>query len=247
MAVKHVYSPSLFPKSARVGVCVYSSRFACVSVGTHTESLLCGGPAVPAASQQHTLMTGTAKQWSLVHSSGGPTARSGHCVAVVKDEMFVFGGCGHPASSAKPPPPPAERGDAEEQEQEDEVGADMDPRCLGDLHVYNAARQRWSEVPFPTSKLRPAQRTCAAICASEEEDRLFLSGGAGDDPYDLRGDLLQYDVRERSWSVLYDDVVSTGAGSEVCPFRRIGHTMVHHSASGRLVLFGGSTGECQQQ
>lgn len=199
----------------------------------------------------------TAKQWSLVHSSGGPTARSGHCVAVVKDEMLVFGGCGHPANndnnnSSSATTGAAERGDDGDGQEEGGADIDMDPRCLGDLHVYNAVRQRWSEVQFATTGklgVRPAQRTCAAMCASQEEDRLFLSGGAGDDPYDLRGDLLEYDVRERSWSVLYDDLVAskTGAGeagSEICPFRRIGHTMVHHSASGRLVLFGGSTGGC---
>lgn len=152
-------------------------------------------------------------------------------MTVAKDEVYVFGGCGNPGKTTY-----SERHRPEEL-----------PVCLGDLHVFNVARQRWREVGIPAGKTRPVQRTCAVICASEEEDRLFLSGGAGDDPYDLRGDLLQYDVRERTWSVLYDGggVETAGLGSQSCPFRRIGHTMVHHSASNRLVLFGGSTGRCQ--
>eukprot|EP00752_Nemacystus_decipiens_P004691 g4279.t1 len=174
--------------------------------------------------------TEMAKRWSVVDSSGSPTARSGHCVTVAKDEMYLFGGCGHP-------------GKATQSERHSSAAEEALPICLGDLHVFNVAGQRWREIVVPAGKPRPAQRTCAAICASEEEDRLFLSGGAGDDPYDLRGDLLQFDVRERTWSVLYDDDgVKTGARSQSFPFRRIGHTMVHHSASNRLVLFGGSTG-----
>lgn len=153
-------------------------------------------------------------------------------MTVAKDEMYLFGGCGHP-------------GNATQSERHSSSTEEALPICLGDLHVFNVARQRWREIVVPAGKPRPAQRTCAAICASEEEDRLFLSGGAGDDPYDLRGDLLQYDVRERTWSVLYDDGdPKIGPGSQSCPFRRIGHTVVHHSASNRLVLFGGSTGGC---
>eukprot|EP00903_Cladosiphon_okamuranus_P018577 g17100.t1 len=173
-------------------------------------------------------MAGMAKGWSLVNSSGCPTARSGHCVTVAKDELYLFGGCGHPGARPRSSSP-------------DEAL----PICLGDLHVFDVARQRWREISVPAGKTRPAQRTCAAICASEEEDRLFLSGGAGDDPHDLRGDLLEYDVRERTWSVLHaggGDKIGPGPGPQSCPFRRIGHTMVHHSTSNRLVLFGGSTG-----
>lgn len=145
-------------------------------------------------------------------------------MTVAKDEMYMFGGCGHPGKATQ--------------------SEEALPICLGDLHVFNVARQRWREISPPAGKPRPAQRTCAAICASEEEDRLFLSGGAGDDPYDLRGDLLQYDVRERTWSVLFDDGEPKIGQGSLSPFRRIGHTMVHHSASNRLVLFGGSTGGC---
>lgn len=152
-------------------------------------------------------------------------------MTVAKDEMYLFGGCGHPGKTTE--------------RLSNEAEEEVLPICLGDLHVFDVTRQTWREVSFPAGRARPAQRTCAAICASEEEDRLFLSGGAGDDPYDLRGDLLQYDVRERVWSVLYDGGgAEDGPGSQSCPFRRIGHTMVHHSASNRLVLFGGSTGGC---
>lgn len=154
-------------------------------------------------------------------------------MAVANNEMYMFGGCGHPSETTQ---------SSERQHEEARQDHAM-PICLGDLWVFNVGRQRWGEVLFPAGRARPAQRTCAAFCASEEEDRLFLSGGAGDDPYDLRGDLLQYDVRERTWSVLFDGG-GVDIGSESCPFRRIGHTMVHHSASNRLVLFGGSTGGC---
>ncbi len=181
--------------------------------------------------------------WSMVDSSGCPTARSGHCVTVAKDEMYMFGGCGLPGNK-KSSEQQQQQQQHRHQQTERQDGEEELPICLGDLHVYNVARQRWKEVVFPAGTPRPAQRTCAAICASEEEDRLFLSGGAGDDPYDLRGDLLQYDVRDKRWSVLYDGGAAGGAGSEACPFRRIGHTMVHHSTSNRLVLFGGSTGGC---
>lgn len=182
----------------------------------------------------------------MVDSSGCPTARSGHCVTVAKDEMYMFGGCGLPGNKKDEQQQQHHGGHLERERQGGEEGEEeMLPICLGDLHVYNVARQRWKEVVFPAGTPRPAQRTCAAICSSEEEDRLFLSGGAGDDPYDLRGDLLQYDVRGKRWSVLYDGGAAGGEGSEACPFRRIGHTMVHHSASNRLVLFGGSTGGCQ--
>lgn len=151
-------------------------------------------------------------------------------MTVAKDDMYMFGGCGHPGKTTQ---------QTEERRSSPEEAL---PICLGDLHIFNVARQKWREVSVPAEKTRPAQRTCAAMCTSEEEDRLFLSGGAGDDPYDLRGDLLEYDVRERTWSVLYDGGAEIGLGSQSCPFRRIGHTMVHHSASNRLVLFGGSTG-----
>ena len=191
-----------------------------------------------------------ARHWSLVDSSGiCPTARSGHSAVVAKNSLYIFGGCGHPAVKR---PDAAEAVSASSSS--DDLAEAM-PVCLGDLNVYDLARQRWSEV-LPASTACPAERTCAAMCASEEEDRLFLSGGAGDDPYDLRADLLEFDVRRRSWRVLYDggaqvdDVDSAGsegggggvaAGASAC--RRIGHAMVHDAGRNRLVVFGGSTGE----
>ena len=180
---------------------------------------------------------------------------------VAKESLYIFGGCGHPA---------VKRGSELAGSEAVSSAADEDlaeamPVCLGDLNVYDLARQRWSKVVFPPAgagakAVLPAARTCAAMCASEEEDRLFLSGGAGDDPYDLRADLLEFDVRRRSWRLLYDggagDDVGRGgsegsgagaaaaaaaAGASAC--RRIGHAMVHDAERNRLVVFGGSTGE----
>lgn len=181
------------------------------------------------------------KSWSLVSSTGVcPTARSGHSAVVAKESLYIFGGCGHPA---------VKHSACDGAEVGPELAETM-PICLGDLHVYDLARQRWSEVAYQagSAEARPAERTCAAMCASEEEDRLFLSGGAGDDPYDLRADLLEFDVRRRSWRLLYDGGGSgASAGSaapcELSACRRIGHAMVHDSARNRLVVFGGSTGE----
>lgn len=176
------------------------------------------------------------KRWRLVSSNGlCPTARSGHSAVVAKESLYIFGGCGHPAVIT---PQLAAAGDSQE----------AMPVCLGDLHVYDLARQRWSEVVCPEgepSGPSPAERTCAAMCTSEEEDRLFLSGGAGDDPDDLRADLLEFDVRRRSWRLLYDGgggIVAASASLEVSACRRIGHAMVHDAARNRLVVFGGSTG-----
>ncbi|CAM9959421.1 unnamed protein product, partial [Ectocarpus fasciculatus] len=191
-------------------------------------------------------MTGKAKHWSLVNSSGCPTARSGHCATVARDALYVFGGCGHPATASS-----SSGGNVDDAQ----LPAEALPICLGDLHVYDLARQRWSEVRLAARAAdsageeprRPAERTCAAMCASEgedAEDRLFLSGGAGDDPYDLRGCCWEFCVRRRAWRLLYTGGSSTpsAAPEMMSPCRRIGHTMVHDSTRNRLVIFGGSTG-----
>lgn len=182
------------------------------------------------------------KKWTVIDSSGScPTARSGHSAVVAKESLYIFGGCGLPASK---------RGI--ELGLTPALNTEPMPICLGDLHVYDLARQHWSEVLHPGSMgangMRPAERTCAAMCASEEENRLFLSGGAGDDPWDLRADLLEFDVRRRSWRLLYDGGAFTAAGGASAAVlagsacRRIGHSMVHDSSRNRLVVFGGSTG-----
>ena len=224
-----------------------------------------GTGLVPATAAEQ---TPPAKHWSLVKSSGiCPTARSGHSAVVANESLYIFGGCGHPALKRGSELAGSDAVSSSPAEDEDLVEAM--PVCLGDLNVYDLARQRWSEVGLPPAAganagvvVLPAERTCAAMCASEEEDRLFLSGGAGDDPYDLRADLLEFDVRRRSWRLLYDggaggDVVGGGgsvsegsgsaagaaaaAGASAC--RRIGHAMVHDAERNRLVVFGGSTGE----
>ncbi|CAM9646801.1 unnamed protein product [Ectocarpus sp. 4 AP-2014] len=189
-------------------------------------------------------MTGKAKPWSLVNSSGCPTARSGHCATVARDALYVFGGCGHPAAASS----------ATAASVDAQLPAEALPICLGDLHVCDLARQRWSEVRPSTraadsasEEPRPAERTCAAMCASEgedAEDRLFLSGGAGDDPYDLRGCCWEFCVRRRAWRLLYEggSAAPSAAPEMMSPCRRIGHTMVHDSTRNRLVIFGGSTG-----
>lgn len=185
-------------------------------------------------------MTGKATHWNLVSTSGCPTARSGHCAIAVGSSLYVFGGCGYPVNSR----------------QGEGLGADDGgglPVCLGDLHVLDIARQRWSEAlpPIPPAgsrEPRPAERTCAAMCASDgdEQDRLFLSGGAGDDPYDLRGCCWEFSIRRRQWRLLYDgESVPASPVAEISPCRRIGHTMVHDAPRNRLVIFGGSTGGCQ--
>lgn len=193
------------------------------------------------------------KCWSLIRSTGAcPTARSGHSAVVAKEFLYIFGGCGHPAvkpsSFAGGRDAPARAfvgGDGLAVAEAAPAAAELDasgetmPVCLGDLHVYDLARQSWSEVVPKGAKLAPAERTCAAMCTSDSDDRLFLSGGAGDDPDDLRADLLEFDVRERSWRVLFDGSESTSESA--C--RRIGHAMVHDAARDRLVVFGGSTGE----
>lgn len=185
-----------------------------------------------------------AKHWSLVSTDGPcPTARSGHSAVVAKDSLYIFGGCGLPAKTRSAECEGGANG---------RLADSAEPICLGDLHVYDLLRQRWSDVVCPrgsSEEARPAERTCAAMCASAEEDRLFLSGGAGDDPYDLRGDLLEYDVRRRSWRVLYEGNAAAGvasvdaASSDISAGRRIGHAMVHDAARDRLVVFGGSAGE----
>lgn len=173
--------------------------------------------------------------WRLIASGGVcPTARSGHSAVVARESLYIFGGCGLPVVEEDVAPETA-------------AGiVEAIPICLGDLHVYDLARQRWSELVCPRGfdQLRPAERTCAAMCASEEEDRLFLSGGAGDDPYDLRCDLLELDLRQCSWRLLYDGESAGEKLSDVSACRRIGHSMVHDTARSRLLVFGGSTGGC---
>lgn len=186
-------------------------------------------------------MTDKAKHWSLVSSKGCPTARSGHCATAIRSSLYVFGGCGHPVNGG---------GEGLGLGIDDDGGL---PVCLGDLHIFDIARQRWSEAvppnpPAGSNEPRPAERTCAAMCASDgdEQDRLFLSGGAGDDPYDLRGCCWEFCIRRRTWRLLYDgESTAASSGSEISPCRRIGHTMVHDAARNRLVIFGGSTGGCQ--
>lgn len=189
------------------------------------------------------------KQWSLINSDGlRPTARSGHSAVVAGESLYIFGGCGHPSEPRR----------CNEDGAEVFLGAsDAMPICLGDLHVYDLARQRWSEVACNdhAGLVWPVERTCAAMCASEEGDRLFLSGGAGDDLCDFRADLLEFDVCRRTWRLLYGRhagaaAVATAAFpplSKVCPCRRIGHSMVHDAARNQLVIFGGSAGGCHSQ
>lgn len=180
-------------------------------------------------------MSKSTKCWSLVKSNGVcPTARSGHSAVVAKESLYIFGGCGHPAVKC------ASRSPTLSSIPDGELDREAMPVCLGDLHVYDLARQSWSEVIPKDLSVVPAERTCAAMCTSEEEDRLFLSGGAGDNPNDLRADLLEFDVRQCTWRLLFDGSGSTSYSA--C--RRIGHAMVHDSARNRLIVFGGSTGEC---
>lgn len=213
-------------------------------------------------------MAAATKSWSLVRSNGAcPTARSGHSAVVAKENLYIFGGCGHPIATAAAATTAGatttSRGNAAATGGVQAAGAaaagddsdDTMPVCLGDLHVYDLARQSWSEVSRTPARhsrggrleldagegIRPAERTCAAMCASEDETSLFLSGGAGDDPDDLRADLLEFDVRRRIWRLLFDGGSSGSSVSEgAC--RRIGHAMVHDAARNRLVVFGGSTG-----
>lgn len=186
-----------------------------------------------------------------------PTARSGHSAVVAKESLYIFGGCGHPAVR----PAPEDNDDPASRPDQNASGAvvaadavgghhadDAMPVCLGDLHVYDLARQSWSEVSSPITggglreaeSVAPAERTCAAMCASQDEERLFLSGGAGDVPDDLRADLLEFDVRRRTWQLLFDGSVSSDSAC-----RRIGHAMVHDAERNRLIVFGGSTGELE--
>lgn len=204
----------------------------------------------PATSTTPSTLT-TPKHWTVVRSSGVcPTARSGHSAVVAKEHLYIFGGCGRPPSI---PPNPTDSDDAM-------------PVCLGDLHVYDLARQSWSEISNPIVQVghdgksggqegqgglpsAPAERTCAAMCASQDEERLFLSGGAGDDPDDLRADLFEFDVRRCTWCLLYSGEKGAGGVGGGCEIsssaacRRIGHAMVHDAARDRLLVFGGSTGE----
>lgn len=180
-------------------------------------------------------MSEPSKCWSLVKSSGVcPTARSGHSAVVAKESLYIFGGFGHPAVRCV-----GRSADGTWTAQDVELEREVTPVLLGDLHVYDLARQTWSQIVPTGQSVVPGERTCAAMCASEEEDRLFLSGGAIDDNNHLRADLLEFDVRRRIWRLLFD-------GSESSPYdacRRMGHAMVHDSARNRLLVFGGSTGE----
>ncbi|CAM9441958.1 unnamed protein product, partial [Discosporangium mesarthrocarpum] len=164
------------------------------------------------------------KRWALVSGGVCPTARSGHCAVVAGGKAYIFGGCGRPhLKSAQQP--------------EEDLPA---PVCLGDMHAFDLARQTWENINASGAMWPAVARTCAAMCANEAEDRLFLSGGANDDPDDLRADLLEFDLRSRTWSQLFDGSSPTSSTANNC--RRIGHSIVHDVARNRLVIFGGSTG-----
>ncbi|CAM9297949.1 unnamed protein product [Choristocarpus tenellus] len=164
------------------------------------------------------------RRWTLVTGGECPTARSGHSAVVAGGKAYIFGGCGRPVLKSAVQPT-------------EDMPA---PVCLGDLHAFDLARQTWETIHAAGAMWPAVARTCAAMCASENEEKLYLSGGAGDDPDDLRADLLEYDLRRRTWSLLFDGSGCSSGSTDAC--RRIGHSIVHDPVRNRLVIFGGSTG-----
>ncbi|CAM9408749.1 unnamed protein product [Phaeothamnion confervicola] len=180
--------------------------------------------------------TETLHRWTKIEvntKKESPTARSGHNVVLAGRKAYVFGGCANAA--------------------------------LNDLHTLDMETLKWTEVTPAggDGAVVPSVRTCAAMCANDDGTALYLCGGAGDDPDDLRNDMYEFDTRRSSWKLLYPaapEICGAGvdgggnvgahgggagpggddAGQAACA--RIGHSICYHATSGRLIVFGGSTG-----
>ncbi|CBN74695.1 conserved unknown protein [Ectocarpus siliculosus] len=140
-------------------------------------------------------MTGKAKHWSLVNSSGCPTARSGHCATVARDALYVFGGCGHPAAASS----------AAAASVDAQLPAEALPICLGDLHVYDLARQRWSEggsaAPSAAPEtMSPCRRIGHTMVHDSTRNRLVIFGGSTGHEY--FNDTQAFDLATGTWTAL---------------------------------------------
>ncbi|CAM9283459.1 unnamed protein product, partial [Discosporangium mesarthrocarpum] len=139
-----------------------------------------------------------------------PGARSGHALCSGQDGLlWIFGGCG--------------RGDPT---------GDI---VLDDLHEFNLDTLQWKKIErrgVPGERW-PESRRSAAMATFD--DQLYLSGGAGENPDELRSNLLEFDLRTRVWKELL-------AGESGLPFKLCGQTVCIDEERSRLLYFGGSTG-----
>ncbi|CAN0008432.1 unnamed protein product [Choristocarpus tenellus] len=110
-----------------------------------------------------------------------------------------------------------------------------DDVVLDDLYEYDINTLQWSRIPrtFERGELWPEGRRSAAMAIYD--DKLYLSGGAGQNPDALRGNLLEFDLRTRLWRKRLAD-------EEGLPFKLCGQTVCVDERKGRLLYFGGSTG-----
>ncbi|MBN1322110.1 MAG: hypothetical protein JXA87_14860 [Thermoleophilia bacterium] len=103
---------------------------------------------------------------------------------------------------------------------------------LNDTWAYNPAVNNWSELS-PSGALPPARSSHAMTC-DPVNGRLILFGGNGDE-WTLFGDTWAYDLAANTWAELEP--------ADPLPSARIWHTMIYDPGSGKVVMFGGMTGE----
>ncbi|CAM9434454.1 unnamed protein product [Chrysoparadoxa australica] len=145
------------------------------------------------------------KQWTKLDTSGiSPSPRSGHDVVVINNKVYLFGGCG---------------GDQEQ------------ISCLNDLFSFDMDLHHWERVKIQGPE--PSARASFGMCKGTCPGTLLVAGGTGVEMDSLRADVLEYDIRSRTWNKVLTD-------SEETPCKFYGQSVCTHGEN--LLLFGGSTG-----
>ncbi|CAM9188719.1 unnamed protein product [Phaeothamnion confervicola] len=144
--------------------------------------------------------------WVRLQTDGkGPSPRSGHDVVVIDDKAYLFGGCG---------------------------GEHEAINCLDDMYVFDMRLHRWDRV-VGKGVVTPTARASFGMCAGTAPGTIIVAGGTGVEMDSLRGDVLEFDTRTRSWSKVLMDKEKTPCqfyGQSACRYGEV------------LLLFGGSTG-----
>ncbi|TMW56305.1 hypothetical protein Poli38472_008953 [Pythium oligandrum] len=104
--------------------------------------------------------------------------------------------------------------------------------CHNDIYAFDLIRHHWSHIETSNS-ISPDGRASHTWCASSDKTKIYLFGGSG--PHwgqTNMGKLLQFNIREKSWSIVEAEGTHPppGYGQSLC------------AINNKLYLFGGTSG-----
>jgi N-acetylneuraminic acid mutarotase len=155
-------------------------------------------------------------QWEKLEPAGkGPSARSGHRMAVWRNRLIVCGGF---------------------------YEAFRETKWYQDLYILHLTEMKWEKISFPTTALLPGPRSGHQVAVHEPKDVMYMYGGYSKIKEPGQG--KEAKVYEDLWCLSLKPILSGHApkwdklGKKGAPpSKRSGAAMVVHK--GRALLFGG--------